>query len=398
MVLKIMTDPDYSPAPPPQSHEIKRATNALVARGLAALIQQPAYRILPDGDKELLLLLSINPQLPDKLRELIAITEKFDDCNIAKILIPLNKNAHPALLMKLISDPNDAVRGRVASNPSTPVLALQGFAFDSDDGVRWWLAKNTAAPPEILSKLSTDVSDHVRANVASNINTPTCILEEMASSDNTYKLNFLSNLSTPNHICYKIISNNPLLLQLQEYREAGNPKTHPEKLAQIALRASSEFLLAAQERLRSTPMALLYSSSAYRLNAVASNPSTPPEVLIRFSENSSYSIHNNLAQNPALPRIASLKLMTDANWSVRSELAKNPSTPPDVLAHLARDSEKYVRQCVSLNARTPAESLGELSNDTELEVWLATATNPNLPETILARFAKQAGIIGWPIS
>ncbi len=63
--------------------------------------------------------------------------------------------------------------------------------------------------------------------------------------------------------------------------------------------------------------------------AIASNPSTPPEVLT--------------------------ELATDDRWQVRKAVATNPSTPPEVLIQLASDKDWDVREAAAGNPATPLD-------------------------------------------
>jgi hypothetical protein len=69
----------------------------------------------------------------------------------------------PELLAALAKDKGDAVRFRVAANPSAPPEALRELGgAPSDFPVRWLVAQNPAAPVDLLERLATDRDGGVR--------------------------------------------------------------------------------------------------------------------------------------------------------------------------------------------------------------------------------------------
>jgi hypothetical protein len=73
---------------------------------------------------------------------------------------------------------------------------------------------------------------------------------------------------------------------------------------------------------------------------VATNPSTPPEVLV--------------------------KLSGDEKYTVRGEVATNPSTPPEVLVKLSGDEVEYVRRAVEYNPNYKKLNLQETNRKTKM--------------------------------
>jgi len=70
--------------------------------------------------------------------------------------------------------------------------------------------------------------------------------------------------------------------------------------------------------------------------AVAENPSTPPEILTKFAEE--YKFEGALARNPSTPPEILTQLASDADgvrqrW-MKTAVARNPATPPEVRAKL----------------------------------------------------------------
>lgn len=67
---------------------------------------------------------------------------------------------------------------------------------------------------------------------------------------------------------------------------------------------------------------------------VASDPTTPVEVLTHLSTNEWWTIRKRTASNPNTPIEVLTRLATDEEWPVRQGVAENPNTPVDVLKQL----------------------------------------------------------------
>ena len=89
--------------------------------------------------------------------------------------------------------------------------------------------------------------------------------------------------------------------------------------------------------------------------AVAKNPNTPSELLIKFAEDKSWIMREVVAANPNTPGDVLSILAKDSEYTVRLEVAENPNTPKEILPILAKDSNASVRYFVKSNVNTPIE-------------------------------------------
>mgnify|MGYP003123409789 CR=1 FL=1 len=131
---------------------------------------------------------------------------------------------------------------------------------------------------------------------------------------------------------------------------------------------------------------------------VAGNPSTPKQILIKFSDDDDEYIRRNVAENPSAPTEVLTKLSSDKKRYVREGVAENPSTPPEALIRLSYDESvrqglpsgvitpfNGVKQGVANNPSTPPEALIRLSYDESPQVKEFVASNPRTPLEVLIR-------------
>ena len=99
------------------------------------------------------------------------------------------------------------------------------------------------------------------------------------------------------------------------------------------------------------------------MTALARNPATPADVLVRLAWNPYYIVCELAARSPRLPEAQLRQLAATGPRGARVGTAKNPVTPLDVLADLAADPDMMVRQCVAYSQRTPAHVIEALKAD-----------------------------------
>ena len=89
-----------------------------------------------------------------------------------------------------------------------------------------------------------------------------------------------------------------------------------------------------------------------------------------------------VAKNPHTPVSVLKKLAKDPVNLVRALVATNPSTPPEILENFFAD-EKIVRDGLSGNPNTPIKLLQILAGDNDKMVRMRLAENSSVPDTIL---------------
>ncbi len=158
--------------------------------------------------------------------------------------------------------------------------------------------------------------------------------------------------------------------------------------------------------------------------AVAKNPNTPENILLRLGKEFSDDVVANpifsiillekpesnffrlsLARSSTLSEELMAKLAVDPDEKIRCAIARNPNTSISLLEKLVEESfnrifkddeyEDYdfypgedIRAHVSENPKTPPALLEKLMQDESSRVRLAVAQNPNAPASILARLAE----------
>lgn len=160
-----------------------------------------------------------------------------------------------------------------------------------------------------------------------------------------------------------------------------------------------------------SPEALLEKlsfESALVCKAVAENPNTPVETLIRLAENRS-DVSVEVSQHPRLPGAQLAQLALSHNNPTKEQVAKHPNTPPEALTELTFDFYVFIRSAALKNPNTPKEQvelITQLTTPGALPVekiealsqhkyhWIRAmvASHPNLPKPVIERLSKDINI------
>ena len=116
--------------------------------------------------------------------------------------------------------------------------------------------------------------------------------------------------------------------------------------------------------------------------ALASNPNTPANILVKLSEWSK-EICRLVVENRNAPAELLTELSKDRIAAIRKSVAKHPNTPANVLKELSKDIEAIVRLSVATNHNTPEPTLKKLSRDKNWYVREGVAKNAMTPKSIL---------------
>lgn len=207
-------------------------------------------------------------------------------------------------------------------------------------------------------------------DLASNPDTPPHLLEELSKTTSHKILSLLaSNSSTPISVLSSLYEINSLKLFI-----SGNPKT-PIFLLEELISCNYEHNYAIQIKIAqnpNTPEYLLNHLSLHKENSVvaevAGNPNTPSELLFELSKSNSRQVREKAFQNPSIPPEALRQYIKSDHYIFDSDfcgIATNPSTPPDVLHILSQTDNKWVKIAVANNPNTSIETLAFLLTDTE---------------------------------
>ena len=145
--------------------------------------------------------------------------------------------------------------------------------------------------------------------------------------------------------------------------------------------------------------------------AVAQNPNTPPDILIRLFDKFPVQVLHNpvlnfiLLENPnffeeiyyahklvfhqnKLPDFFIEWAVFNANESIRSTVASSPKIPQHYLEQLSKDKQSFVRLQVAANYNSPVHVLEKLAQDPDKLVRESVARNPHVPPNILEKLAQ----------
>lgn len=145
--------------------------------------------------------------------------------------------------------------------------------------------------------------------------------------------------------------------------------------------------------------------------AVAQNPNTPPDILVRlFNRFPLQVLHNPvlnliLLERPnffeeiyyahklvfhqnKLPDFFLKWAILHPNESIRSTVASSPNTPQNYLEQLSEDKQSFVRLQVAANYNSPVHVLTKLAQDRDKLVRQSVAQNPHVSGKILEYLAQ----------
>lgn len=121
---------------------------------------------------------------------------------------------------------------------------------------------------------------------------------------------------------------------------------------------------------------------------VASDPSTPFNVLYKLSRDQHYWVRQGVAENPNCPSEILQKLSNDEEWMTRGFVASNLNCSKETLKKLSRDQNYVVRYHVAENSNCPLEILQKLSDDEDYDVRETVVRNPKCPIEIIKKYKK----------
>ncbi len=139
-----------------------------------------------------------------------------------------------------------------------------------------------------------------------------------------------------------------------------------------------------------TVLPLAVAEESYEDKArAASLPSTSPDDLQRYANDSDWRIRLVVARRQTTPANILIQLASDPSTDVRAGLAHNLRAPRAALEPLVADPEESVRLSLAHCGYTPPDLLEKLLNDASLEVRQQAVINLNLPIETLKKIAKQ---------
>jgi hypothetical protein len=284
---------------------------------------------------------------------------------------------------------NILVRRNVALNPNTDADTIAMLSNDDDLTVISNLAQNPSTPDAVLSRLcAKHPNPYIHALVAAHPNASSRLLEALAAQDDQeYVLAKIAvNKNTPRHTVLELLSKDTFLINLEL---ASSATTAPELLAKLAGHPDPEIRQAVAEN-EACPTYILStlsdeSSPVEVVAKVAANQSTPPGLLEELAKRGDKDIDGAIAGNRHAPE-SLLRSLSDLQQAeeVLQALASNPGTPEDIMFNLAAAEYRSVRLKLATNPSTPGriiDQMGKKENDVTIRA--AVAAHPNISEGVL---------------
>ena len=133
---------------------------------------------------------------------------------------------------------------------------------------------------------------------------------------------------------------------------------------------------------------LYHSSHIAVLHLLGSNPSITESLIETLAQHPSVDVRTGVASNPSTPVQLLLSFRTPGRYTtVNDYVARNPGIPEEILWEMHANGEASYAS-LALNPSCPLElmeRIAEEGNETD-RAWLAT--NPNLPKEIMLQLEK----------
>lgn len=174
---------------------------------------------------------------------------------------------------------------------------------------------------------------------------------------------------------------------------AKNPNTPPD----ILVRLFDKFPL---QILRNPALSLIllerpdFFTEIYESNKLVFYKHKLPDFFYKWAIfHVNETIRSAVASSPKTPKCYLEQLSEDKNSFVRLQVAANYNSSTCILKKLALDRDNSVRKSVARNPNVPINILEELARDETAEVRREVATNDNTPFHILAKLAQDPSLI-----
>ena len=292
-----------------------------------------------------------------------------------------------AEIRALATDTDLEVQKAIARHPRTPEDLVVAFAVRSDADLRLAAAQHPALPLDWCQRLAFDENWQVRQAVALRDGLEPTLVRQLAyDRDSDVRRAIATNPQLPLRELQMLDRDDDSSVRSAAMFNAARPLN--EKTLQDLIRkddwSTMRGICEGLKHRQTLPVPLLKtlaSSGNWRIRqAVAGNPATPQDVLLKLLNDSDSDVQDAVRANPACPaHVARVNPL---------EQASNPDTPVSELDELAASDDWRVRQAVAANPKVSAEALKKLSQDSDSDVQLAVVDNPKADPEWLMKLAQ----------
>ena len=336
-----------------------------------------------------------------------------------------NQSEPNLILTYLANDPNPNVRQILSKKTEIPLNIISQLAEDSNDNVRKTVAENESTPTSILELLSVDSNAEVRSAVAKNKSSPPDVLRQLAKDRAEVGGKIMSNITRVPICCYVAQNESTPPDTLDELSKdlnadvresvAWNKSAPVDALRRLSKTGISETSKEAsnpnfierfyQNALNRSPSLLNSDISVLIRSGVASNESTPPDILRQLSKDPDGKVRSYVAKNKSTPLDVLMQLAKDSDEAVQSTLAESDLKSPELVQQLLKTQWNTVIATIAENESTPVDVLKILSTNTDTyrsgviffrpyrvidyPICLAVAKNKSTPDDVSARIFSQ---------
>ena len=310
------------------------------------------------------------------------------DIDVAEI-VAANPATHQTQLRFLSHHAHASVRASAAANPANPFW--ENMVTDPDPEVRAKAATNPRCDPTLLTRLSGDPYPEVRAAAAAHDRCPpemvvrlcadlvSSVVIEAATRQDLSREAFETLAAGPAPGCGILAGRSDCPPDLFDVLAAG-----PEMQAHHRAASNAACPPRVLRRLHKDGL------DPHLLRSIASNPSTPPDLITTLAAHPDAAIRGGVAANPSCPHPVAQGLLSDetdpdAVTEITAGFAANPLCSQDELRRHATHPNTNVRAAVAHNPTTPTDVLDRLAVDADTDVRLRSATNVNTPLAALER-------------
>ena len=346
---------------------------------------------------------------------LILETLAGDDLFEVRTATSVSTAASAALLARLAADPDLDVGAIVAANPATPQTQLRFLSHHEHGPVRGVAAANPANP--LWEDLATDPEPEVRAKAATNPRCDATLLTRMSSDPYPEVRAAVAahDLCPPEmvvRLCADLVSSVVIAAATRQdlSREAfetlatgpaagcgilaGRSDCPPGLFDVLAIGPETQAHHRAASNTACPPRVLRRLHKDHLdpclMYIIASNPSTPPDLITTLAAHVDAAVRGGVAANPSCPQSTAQGLLSgqtdvDTVTQIAAGFAANPLCSQHDLRRHAAHLEANVRVAVACNPSTPADVLDGLAADAVSDVRLRAALNVNTPLAALER-------------